>query len=576
MLAPLRAAVLIWFWSFGVYASIYTPPTKTGKKPPQPAPPPPVFPVQVEVLRGESVEIPLPDYGPGVRFLVRDTPPKYGTVSLLKWKNGRTRFLYKHSGDKRHGSDSFVYASQSEGGVSPRAVVSISIADPKPILLAPDELDFGLVLVGESVTRKIKIQNRGGGILEGEATTEKPWEILRGRYRLEAGESCWIEVAFSPTSESNYGGQLRFSTERGRATLLNGAGRYAVVAGTREVILENVEGRRVGFLELSNRTDEARTVSVVGAEELEVPTRLEVPPRSSCKLEIGVRPEQRGPIAAALTIMDDRHSMEVAVRARGIDARLEAQPEKLSLTAKDTPASIELSNVGGCSTRVTASIPAPFEINAADVTFDLQPGEKRKVQVSLKTSGRYRSVLGFNGEKQRLEVPVDAKITDPEATNTAHQESDPASPSKPKKKAFNPGREVPGIMPLRLAEIGSSWAKLEWDAPKSAGSQAGVELRLVRMEGALLKTEWLPLGDVQYSSDGQTSTAKIRGLHPRAVYTMRVSYSDSKGRRTATSAVLQICTKQSLWEKLTFFHIVCATAVFLVALVVYGRRGEQD
>ncbi len=72
---------------------------------------------------------------------------------------------------------------------------------------------------------RITVQNVGGGVLTGNATTNDPFVIVSGgSYSLSAGQSQTVTVRFSPASAGIFEGNVSFSGGDGTSATLTGIG----------------------------------------------------------------------------------------------------------------------------------------------------------------------------------------------------------------------------------------------------------------------------------------------------------------------------------------------------------------
>ena len=103
-------------------------------------------------------------------------------------------------------------------------LLTVNVATPS-ISVSPSSLDFGGVNVGASANRTITVQNVGGGVLTGNATTNDPFVIVSGgSYSLSAGQSQTVTVRFSPASAGIFEGNVSFSGGDGTSATLTGIG----------------------------------------------------------------------------------------------------------------------------------------------------------------------------------------------------------------------------------------------------------------------------------------------------------------------------------------------------------------
>ncbi len=113
-----------------------------------------------------------------------------------------------------------VYSLTFPGG----ELLTVTVASPV-ISISPTSLDFGGVNVGGSSNRSITVQNVGGGILTGSATTNAPFAIVSGgSYSLAAGQSQTVTVRFNSASAGIFEGNVSFSGGAGASAMLSGIG----------------------------------------------------------------------------------------------------------------------------------------------------------------------------------------------------------------------------------------------------------------------------------------------------------------------------------------------------------------
>jgi hypothetical protein len=87
------------------------------------------------------------------------------------------------------------------------------------LAVSPSVLDFGLVGVGRTKDLTLKVQNTGGGILEGAATVAGPFSIEGKSYALKNGQSRAFKVRYKPTAPGTNSESVVFSGAS-RATVL--------------------------------------------------------------------------------------------------------------------------------------------------------------------------------------------------------------------------------------------------------------------------------------------------------------------------------------------------------------------
>lgn len=153
----------------------------------------------------------IPSGDPMLRFNIV-TPPSGGTLSKPSLgSDGQWGVFYANAGKKDIPEDSFTFRCQSAGrSNSDRAKVSIVIIPPPPKLsMSPSRIDFGNVLVGDSVRGKVVLKNSGGIPAVGALVLPPGVKAPEGdSFRLSEGEEITLPVEFSPSAEGSISGEL--------------------------------------------------------------------------------------------------------------------------------------------------------------------------------------------------------------------------------------------------------------------------------------------------------------------------------------------------------------------------------
>src|SRR5579862_2467056 len=217
MVRRLLAFALLFFIIAPGRAEISLPPSRL----PQPVP------ITVDVRRGESVTITFRIYGKrteDVRFKIRSQPQLGKLSGVTPTGRDTATIVYRNSGDVTHLHDSFTYAAQTSDGVSGPAEVTINVLEDPPILAIPDEINFGNVLAGGTSQREFTVENRGGGLVEGNIEADLPWRIDgNNAYRLGHGESQSFTVTLATQEGRALRGEIRYSSHADRVTTLKAA-----------------------------------------------------------------------------------------------------------------------------------------------------------------------------------------------------------------------------------------------------------------------------------------------------------------------------------------------------------------
>ncbi len=288
-------------------------------------------PLTVKIPRGKPVWITLSAYtisSPVIRFRIkRQSKGELGTPDLVTEGTGQVK--YTPPPGVGPGQDSFEYQVQSEAGVSAAAEVDIQLTDKDPVLVAPNEVDFGDVLPGESSTNTLVVQNIGGGLAEGKVTVPDGWTVQGDpAYKLGANEKRTFTLVFTPAEERKYMGDVQYTSEPGRATDLDGKGVGPIAFPDGPLVLQETGSARGGSIELRNRTDTARVLEITAGPELETGTSIEVPAKGNVDITVQVKPTETGAVSDQLSVQGDGVSQEVQVYAAALPTPTPAELEE--------------------------------------------------------------------------------------------------------------------------------------------------------------------------------------------------------------------------------------------------------
>jgi subtilisin family serine protease len=107
----------------------------------------------------------------------------------------------------------------------PDGEVVTVLVPPPHLSVSPAEISFGSVIVGTARTGSFTVQNIGGGILSGTASTSPPFSIVEGAsYELGPGDSRTVTVRFSPLSVGSFSATVSFTGGGGASRPVTGAG----------------------------------------------------------------------------------------------------------------------------------------------------------------------------------------------------------------------------------------------------------------------------------------------------------------------------------------------------------------
>ena len=345
--------------------------------------------ISATVERGGKTVITLRAKAAGreTKYLIR-TEPAHGHLGELRVsETGTATIEYFNSSEGTNATDFFTYAVQNFGAcVSARATVNVAVVESPPKIIAPSDMNFGLVAVGGTVRKTIVLRNAGGTPYTASPQLPSPWSLEEeGLFVLLPGQSRELTVLFTPDSERSHTGELFFKGPPAISVGLRGEG--VTIFDVQPWCL-SVEPRPVGSMEriadllVTNKTDSALAVEIQVPERLEKIPMLALGPHE--KKTVAVRADPRCPQGGRA---------EIRVSARGATSILEAlvtplpahviceQGETICLgrTPDSGPlqAMLEFRNDGGMDALM--SLKTPPWLAANPDRFLLEPGKSKKI-----------------------------------------------------------------------------------------------------------------------------------------------------------------------------------------------------
>ena len=601
------ASLILLFSAFTAQADIsLSAPRKPTKEAELGSPPPEPVPVNVRVKRGGVVEIPLRVFGipnQPVTYRLRALPG-LGRLSELKMVGrGLGVLTYQHSGAKTQESDQFLYAAQTAKGVSGSVRVNITIVDDPPNLSAPEELDLDTVMIGSTATRKITIENRGGGVMNGTIAIDEPWKIDgKATYSLRSGEKQTFGLTFAPQVEQTFHGLIRYSSDPRHTTALRAVAEAAVSVMPR--LLELTPARetiRAGILRIANRTSEEQPLRLHAGNRLSVPEQVSVPPNGEISVLIETAPGQVDQIAEEVQVDSPSFATRIAVQVPAAGPIIRANPVSLSFGKIDadrpTTATLQVANFGGTQAHVRVAAPAPFVIASADSAFWLNAGATKDVTVSLLSvdAGRIEATLQIKTSGAELDIPVEVEVAGRPVADRASSRRDAGV------KAGSLQTAAPSLRPsqienVRIGRVTSTTCEIAWHVTAKAQPQYQFE-RLVTAGNGF---DWTPIANVVIKTAGSPQdfgknlamhgvadpdaaspepseavtiapaiTALIKNLSPNTAYKVRIVTIDPKDAANRSSVPVEFHTSPMLAQTIALRFVLPS---FLVLSVIMIRR----
>ena len=470
---------------------------KNGFRSDLPPPLPEPNPLETEVPRGGPVWITLSAYSltsPIIRYRIRRKPEggqagvtaQGGQIGTPQMATADTAVVkYTPPAGAGPGTDSFEYEVQSDAGVSAPAEVRIKITDKDPVLVAPEAIDFGEALPGETVKRLLLLQNIGGGLVEGRIRMPEGWTVDGdAAYRLGAGAKQSFTLVFKPLEERKYTGDVEYTGNPDRATDLDGKGVGPITVTEGPVELKEAGSVRMGTIQVANRTNAARTLRVTAGPRLEADASVDAPAKGVAEIVVRAKPGEKGELQDHVTVEGEGVKADIPVHAAAMPGQ---SPAVIAQRVMVTGSAESPTRAEPVSAPIQAGADAPGNALLAEMTL---PPPVRDLGDSAASEGR---------------MPV---------------------------------------MALKVERVGEHEARVSCDFKAVAPAQTySLEAQTVRLDAnGRPEAIWQPFARAAVQANGQSVSAEMAHLLPNALYVVRLVGVDEQGKVVALSSSVQVWT----------------------------------
>lgn len=327
--------------------------------------------------------------------------------------------------------------------VSALLVVSLACSEtqvervPERLILEPDALSFGRVVVHGEARRDLLVKNPGRARVSVEfAEAPEGFSIEPASFVVEPGGQNVVSVRFVPTAAGRVEGDLVLAFGRSKGSLrVDGTGVADAlgVPGSLDFGWVTLGERRVLSLAIENRTDVDLEVEAVLPQEgpfSVLQERLRLQARGFGEMELVFAPEAEGEAKVALGLRVCSACREETVSLRGVGARyrLRAVPEVVDfgrvLPGARVERRVRLENPSAAPVTLLEPVWQPFfpvppiEIDGLAPKLTLAPGESVELvfrYLPRQRGWEERSLQFFDHEeKVVLELPVRGRAGGPE------------------------------------------------------------------------------------------------------------------------------------------------------------------
>lgn len=545
-------------------------------------PPPQPKSLNIEVYKGESVDIPLEGVnrsGYQLRFLIRKQPD-LGTLSAPRI-SGRTTatVTYTHDIKSGLGVDRFRYAVQtSRSGVSTPADVVVNVVERPPRFVAPTELEFDPTAIGEFAGREMELRNDGGSRVFGTMKLPAPWKIVSGgdSYDLGPGESQNYVLLFEPTEEKRYSGVIEFSHDPSAAVGLGGAGFAPISVVPREVRADSdgMSEVRTGAFIVRNESDVDREVRIEAPQSILVEDVVAVPAKSEVQVALHTKTGFLEGLSGTLHITGGSVDLKVPLDVAAAPVRLTANVREIDFGSiaegRSAYAKFVVRNNGGSTADLRFTLPDGVEIRPDPTIAALEPGDIREFEISIarQTAGDVEVPLIVEAGISRLEIPLRLKVVEGPKTRV----------ESPGKTAHPGGRriktnDIPPVSSLRVTRQTEHEIDFSWDKTSPSVAKYVVFLRTTRVNEnnqAVYRYKKLDRVKVRFVRD--EARTSIQGLRPGEQFTIQIVGYDAADVPSVASEPFVLASKPAKPVRIPWSIFGLVGLAIAAGVIVFERR----
>lgn len=395
--------------------------------------------VQVEVMRGGSVQIPLRGFERNLNQLVYRVleNPRHGRVSNLEQYDGPDRqgpgsIIYTHGDDDESTEDEFIFEVRAPTTkLAGRGRARIRIIDsPAKLQITPSTLDFGEVAIGDPPARRIvELANVGGGVLQGFLEVPAPFALGGdGTFVLRRGGSTRIPVLFAPERAGPYSFPVQPALGDPATLILRGEALSPFFVETESTNFTTNEGSRSLTVKVFNNSQTPRdiTVGFPPGSPVEPVAPLALEPGETNDVVLRLPAEHKTGIPEFQVYFKDRdHEQMLTLAAPAIPAKLVIVQEPdfgVILPRRIPKATLVVRNDGGSAAE--GRLQQSDTLFSADgiPAFRIEPGEEYAMELELRlrkdTALPTKGVLGFGGADLPFDIVASLAPTTPTPTPT--------------------------------------------------------------------------------------------------------------------------------------------------------------
>ncbi len=526
------------------------------------------------------------------------TRPAHGTLSEPRAvpEAGDKAVVTYTAGAGSADADSFTFrVKHDDTATSGSATVRLRILDPAPDLQAPEELDFGQVVVGETVVRSLVLANQGTADFAAALPLQPPWRLQQGspEVRVAAGARVEINVLFAPWQPGEATARLAYPGVEKTRTLLKGRALAPVHLEPSLVQMKWDPSARLrrASVTLENRLNAPVDYVLAASPRVQFSAeRGTLPALGSADVAVELPLPDTADLQSLLSVTSNGVREEVPVTAAPAPALL-ALRESLGLKRSGTTSytidpqategALVVANEGGEEASLAVTLPdgwtSPDLVNAAI----LEPGEARSLLLvpPVRRGVPITGTLKLRLARERVEVVLHAPVlpsSAPVASHADERDADGRDSDALLDSAASAGAAASGPRDLTHDEAQLQFmidtlgifphdtrfdrslpefkevivGKMEPDRVPISLRSAGSDYTYVIFRdtyrpppgGKRPTRHWLPVEGLVWKSSGESVSTTLGGLAPGARVVLRFAVRTADGRIGPPSDPIVITT----------------------------------
>lgn len=404
--------------------------------------------MRVQVVKGQTVRITLScttvSKAARVEYVIRDFPALGVVGTLLPTPEDRTKatIIYQSARQSKGKTDMFSFYARYHGGhFSAPVQIVIELSDPEARIKTPSSIDFGSLILGDTVIREVLLENTGNIEFRKQILLPDPLHLVEpadGKLTIPAGDSAILKIKYHPEKIGAFTSRFIAQDEPGITFIGNASAPFITSTDKLSLVWNERKLNRQAELQVTNNAKTpisiqihppVRTQHLNGHPPSNSPLILS--PGKSGSVTIALPKEDVRSFKGILEISTAHYTRKILIESTPTPPRLQIDLPDPSLDYIDfgvaapgemISRTFMLKNTGGTASLIGMGALPPFQIilnpdKPRAAPYTVSPESSAAFTVNFvappKDFGNYSDNLKIGTDVGTLSIPLTAIVNNP-------------------------------------------------------------------------------------------------------------------------------------------------------------------